>query len=415
MPVSNLSIPTFFGVLALLVVAAHAGGFVATRARLPSVVGELGVGIALAAMPIAALRGLRNEVLPNQAAELGVLLLLFDIGLELHTSDFRSLGWSALKVAIIGIVASLAFASGMSAFLGASAGLRGHVFVGATLAATSIGISGRVLRDLGRTQTGEGKLVLAAAVLDDVLSLLILAAVSAWVGASAHGNGDATPSMWVLAARAIAFLLLALLVGRIVLPRLFTALGRVAGEGTLLVVGLAICLVYAWAANAAGLAPAIGAFVAGLVIEPEDYRPLIRRPGDTLVDLLSPMITFFVPLFFVLAGLKVDVAVFLQPRVWLLTAALFVAAVLGKLLAGVSATSSGSRLVIGISLVPRGEVSLIFATAGAALTTEGNALVPPATLNALLATIVLTALVPPFALRMILARRASKLRPEAAS
>src|SRR5262249_35228257 len=163
-----------------------------------------------------------------------------------------------------------------------------------------IGITGRVLREFGKTKSTEGRIVLAAAVLDDVMSLLLLAFVSALV--AADGSEHAGAPLSVLTLRAVGFLVAAVVVGPVALPRLFALASRAAGEGALLVFGLTICLFYSCAASLAGLAPAIGAFCAGLVIQPEDYRPLIRRAGDTLEDLVAPLIAFFVPIFFLLAG-----------------------------------------------------------------------------------------------------------------
>jgi Kef-type K+ transport system membrane component KefB len=403
---ADLGIPAFFGVLALLVFTAHVGGVLAVRLRLPSVVGELLAGVVLAAIPSDFVHSLRHELLPNACAELGMLLLLFDIGLELRPADLHRIGVAAFRVAALGVLASVVLVGGASFLLGATRSFPGHLFVGATLAATSIGITGRVLREFGRTQSPEGKAVLAAAVLDDVLGLLLLAFVSAWVGARAGASnselGGATLAL--MAARALGFLVLAVLFGRLVLPRLFSLLSRVAGETALLVFGLAICLFYAWAANLAGLAPAIGAFLAGLVIVPEDYRPLVQRPGDTLEALAAPLLAFFVPMFFLLAGLKVDLRAFLDPHVWLLSAVFIVACVLGKLSAGLGAPRGSSRLVVGLSMIPRGEVSLIFATAGMSLADGDAPVIGATTFNAVVITVIATALVPPFALRRAFAR-----------
>jgi Kef-type K+ transport system membrane component KefB len=191
------------------------------------------------------------------------------------------------------------------------------------------------------------------------------------------------------------------------LPRGFRLAASVAGDGALVVFGLATCLAYGWAASIAGLAPAIGAFCAGLVIQPEDYRPLASKPGESLEHLLSPLLAFFVPIFFLLAGLKVDVSTFAEPRVWLTTIAFVIAAALGKLAAGAGAGRGVSGLVVGVSMIPRGEVSLIFATAGMTLGDAGAPLLPKSTFNALVITVVATALLPPFALRRLFSRRAA--------
>lgn len=386
----------FFGSLALLIAVGGAGGYVATKLRFPAVLGELLAGIALGALPFVA--SMRTDLLLSACGELGVLLLLFEIGLELTTGDLRRVGGGALRVAVLGVLASILLVGGVSWALGASSSGRGHFFVGAAMAATSMGITARVLRELGQTQSPEGRMVIAAAVIDDLLSLLVLTFVGAFATVGAASGG----ALVLVVAKAVGFLVGALLFGHFVLPRVFARLGQVAGEGALLLVGLTVCLAYSAVAALAGLAPAIGAFCAGLAIQPEDYKPLQHRRNDTLGDLLAPLLTVFVPLFFVLAGLRVDITAFLDPHVWLLTAAMAAAAVGGKLIAGLGAGEGPRKLVVGLGMVPRGEVTLIFATTGAAIQTGAGPLLPKTTFSAILAAVVLTTLISPLMLRRVL-------------
>ncbi|HEY4122382.1 MAG TPA: cation:proton antiporter, partial [Byssovorax sp.] len=264
--------------------------------------------------------------------------------------------------------------------------------------------SGRVLRELGETKSSEGRTVLAAAVIDDVIGLILLALVSALV----HGGArSADVGLGGVTLRAIGFLVGAVAFGRLILPRLFALAGAVAGEGALLVFGLAVALGYGFVASLAGLAPMIGAFTAGLVIQPEDYRALARRPGEVLEDLIAPLLAFFVPTFFLLAGLKVEVAAFLDVRVWLLSLVFVAAAVLGKLAAGLGAGRGISRMAVGVSMIPRGEVSLIFATAGVGLLDGGAPLISSRVFNAIVVTVVVTALLPALWLPRVFARRSA--------
>ena len=395
-------VPRFFGLLAALILVAHLGGVAATRARLPSVVGELGAGIVLSAIPGPFAETLRSDRLVGACGELGVLLLMFDIGLELRTRDLRRVGWRALSVAAVGVGGSLVLVGGASRLLGGSTSAGAALFVGAALAATSMGITGRVLREFGKTQSREGRTVLAAAVIDDVMSLLLLAVVSALVGLE-PGERPGRDVGWILL-KVVVFFALALSIGRLLLPRLYALLAPLASDGALLVFGLATCLGYGFAASLAGLSPVIGAFCAGLVIQPEDYRPLVRRQDEGLEDLMGPLLAFFVPMFFALAGLRVDVAALLDPRALLLTLVFFVAAIVGKVSAGLAAGPGVSKLVVGVSMVPRGEVTLIFATTGMALVGPQGPLVSKATFNAIVATVILTALLPPMVLRRLFRR-----------
>lgn len=387
-----------FAGLALLIVAARIGGDLAARFRLPTVIGELTAGLILGNLGLPTLTALRTDTVLNACAELGVLILLFEVGLESNPAELGRVGLAATAVAVIGVILPMVLGVLVSAFLSGSDSLPEHLFVGATLTATSVGITVRVLRDVNRTQTREAKIILAAAVLDDVLGLLLLALVSASVRA-ANGAGELSYlSVILLVVKALGFLVAALLLGRWLIPKIFQLASRLAGKGTLITTALAICFVYSFAADRFGLAPAIGAFIAGLAILPGDYAPLTERGEGMLEEPLAPLAAVFVPLFFVLAGIRVDLGVFRDVHVIGMAAVLTLVAIVGKLAAGLGAGRGVHRLAVGLGMVPRGEVGLIFATVGTQLTLHGQPVISPGMFSAIVVMVVVTSLLPPLLL-----------------
>jgi Kef-type K+ transport system membrane component KefB len=385
-----------FGGLALLIVAARVGGHVASRLRLPTVIGELAAGLLLGNMGLAALRALRMDPVLAACAEIGVLVLLFEVGLESNLAEIGRVGVPATLVAVVGVLLPLALGTGVSALFDASESLQGHLFVGATLAATSVGITARVLRDLGRTQSREARIILAAAVLDDVLGLVLLALVAAGVRAVEGAAAISPATIALLLVKSLGFVVGAVVLGRVLVPRIFAAAARLAGKGTLVTTALALCFAYGFAADRFGLAPAIGAFFAGLAIRPADYAALTQRGEGMLEEPLAPLAAVFVPLFFVLAGARVDLAVFGNLRVVGIAAVLTLVAIAGKLAAGAFAGRRGvNRWAVGVGMVPRGEVGLIFASVGAELTLHGRPMISPGMFGAIVVMVVVTSLLPP--------------------
>jgi Kef-type K+ transport system membrane component KefB len=252
-----------------------------------------------------------------------------------------------------------------------------HAFIGATLSATSVGITARVLKDLRRSDTAEARIVVGAAVIDDVLGLIVLATVS---GAIAAANGGAVFSAWSVlgvVAKAVGFLLGAVLLG-------LTVAKRVAVHP---VAALAFCLVLAWGAGAVGLSPIVGAFAAGLVIQ----SPPLERT-------VAPIGQLLVPFFFVRMGLETNLGAFGGAAV--LALALTVAAVAGKLVSGLAVKERRvDRLAVGIGMIPRGEVGLIFAGVGLGLTLNGANVVDERAYAAVVAMVLITTLVTPPALK----------------
>ena len=405
--------PTLFAV-AVLVTLAKLGGLLVERWRQPAVLGELLVGIGLAnLLPLvtggALLEQLRMDGTLRVLAEIGVLVLLFDVGLE---SDLRALvrvGPSALLVAVLGVVAPIALGWGVTAWLLPESPALVHLFIGATLAATSVGITARVLRDVGAVQSPEGRIILGAAVVDDVLGLVALAVVAGSI-ASAEGVGPAMSAARVagIILGAAGFLVASAVLGRIVSAPLVRFVGRLGHPELLLVIGLALCFVLAFAAEAIGLAAIIGAFAAGFVLDP--YGKGVRTSEDaaTLNELLHPIAAVFVPLFFVLIGLEVSLASLATGSALGLGAALVAVAIVGKLVCAIGVLDHGTdRLNVAIGMVPRGEVGLIFAGIGTTLMLQGRPVLSDAEFAAVVLMVLVTTLIAPPALRWRLERRRS--------
>jgi Kef-type K+ transport system membrane component KefB len=360
-----VDVARFFLILATILAAAKLLGEAAERMGQPAVLGELLAGVLLggSVLGLVPATGVEVEVI-RVFAELGVLLLLFEIGLETDLREMFRVGPAALAVALVGIALPFAFgylywryaphASSGSGELTAAA-----VFVGATLTATSVGITARVLSDLGRMRTPEARIIIGAAVIDDVLGLVILSVVS---GVAA----GATLSMLSIGgtlAVAVGFLVVAVIMGRFLAPKLFDVIVRMRVRYVLVVSAIAFALGLAALAGLAGSALIIGAFAAGLILSGTNQF-------DTIEQEVRPVVSIFAPIFFVSVGSSVNLAL-LDPstpgaRATLLMAGvLILLAVLGKIAAGWAAPwARFRRIVVGVGMVPRGEVGLIFADIG---------------------------------------------------
>jgi Kef-type K+ transport system membrane component KefB len=406
--------PVLFG-LAVLVLAARAGGLVAERAGAPAVLGELLVGIGLANLLPTLMGGggiafVRDDPTLAVLAQIGVLILLFDVGLEADLRGFVRVGASAILVALIGMAVPLLLGWGAAAWLLPERETPVHLFVGATLAATSIGITARVLKDLGETQRREAQIILAAAVIDDILALVLLAVVTGAVAAAAgDGPGLSPLAVGGILARAAIFLAITVGIGHLFARPLVQLVGRSGQPGMLLTFGIALCFALAYAAELIGLADIVGAFAAGLMLDPYGTGVRTREQEATLTELLQPLSAIFVPLFFVLMGLQVHLqSLGTAPALWL-GGVLVICAIAGKLVAGFGARGAGTnRLAVGIGMVPRGEVGLIFAGIGARLSLDGRPVLSDSTFSALVLMVVVTTLLAPIGLRWALRDRARR-------
>lgn len=396
--------------LAVMLVAAKLGGDVAARLGQPPVLGELLVGVALGNLQhvgINALVPLAHDTFIDMFARVGVLILLFEVGLESTVSQMLKVGASSLLVATLGVIAPFALGWGVSAWLIPGSSVYVQAFIGATLCATSVGITARVLKDLGRSQTTEARIILGAAVIDDVLGLIILAVVVGVITAADSGTALSVMSVVLIVLKAGVFLVGALGLGAWLSPRVFHAALRLRSTGLVLALGLGLCFTLAWLANAVGLAPIVGAFAAGLILEDVHYAQLAEKEGHGLEELVRPISAFLVPIFFVLMGLRTDLSAFVQPGVLSLALALTVVAIVGKQVCGLGVVGPGlDRLSVGIGMIPRGEVGLIFANIGLGLRVGGERVLSEATFSAVVLMVIVTTMVTPPALKWSLGRKA---------
>ncbi|MCY3624887.1 MAG: cation:proton antiporter [Candidatus Dadabacteria bacterium] len=377
--VQHLSVEKFILYLLIILVFAKAFGRLAEKIGQPSVLGELLAGVVLSASVLALVpstEGMVGYDIFHLLAEIGVVLLLFEIGLETRLADLIKVGPVSALVAVVGVV--LPFALGYFcviyfqkfAILNLEANMVGLVAIvmGATLTATSVGITARVLADLDRLQTKEARIVLTAAIIDDVIGLIILGVVSGIASSFQSGGGTeqlTLSSISFITAKAFGFLAVSIVVGRIVAPRIFGFFARIDRSNLVWIMAIAFCFVYAYCSNLFSLAPIVGAFAAGLVLrETEQFK--------TIEASIKPVSHFFAPIFFVMVGAAVDVSVFnpfVSENIMVISIALilFAVAVIGKYASGYVVYEKGVRKsIIGIGMIPRGEVGLIFAKIGLA-------------------------------------------------
>lgn len=420
--------------IAVLLIAGKVSGLV-ERLGLPSVLGELGAGILignLALLGIGWLEPVKHDAFVRALAELGVVVLLFQIGLESNLAEMRRVGGRAALVAIVGVVAP--FVLGAAIFgplLFPDQHSNVYLFFGATLTATSVGITARVFKDLRFLAAREARIVLGAAVIDDVIGLVILAVVG---GIVATGSIAATGVAWIVT-KAVVFLGGAIVIGNRAAPALSRAFSRIhTGTGMKLTLAVSVCLVLAFLAQAIGLAPIIGAFAAGLILDEVTFKDF-REPelhgavraavgpadGETrrrvdqvlghdarhhLQSLLEPIGHFLVPIFFVYTGAQVNLSVLGDGGVLAVALAVTVVALAGKLVAGLAA-GPVDRWLVGWGMAPRGEVGLIFAVVGKQLGVVDDAL-----FSILVVMVLLTTLLTPPVLAVLIRRRHAVPRPE---
>jgi Kef-type K+ transport system membrane component KefB len=282
-----------------------------------------------------------------------------------------------------------------------------HIFLGAAITATSVGITARVLKDLKASRSDEARIVLGAAIVDDVLALIVLGAVTSWVGAGEHAAAFGGASIVALVMKTVGFLVLVIVLGMKLTPIWFRNAARLQTGGALLAVGLCFCFFLSWAASAIGLATLVGAFAAGLVLEDTHSEVFVQRGERPLRELLQPMTSFLVPVFFVLVGFHTKVAALGRPALLAFALALSAAAVLGKLSCAIGVVTRGvRRLAVAAGMIPRGEVTLVFAALGSTLRVGPAALLDERGFTALVTVVILTTLVTPPALKWSMSGRA---------
>lgn len=386
--------------LIVILFAAKIGGHFALRLKQPEVLGELVVGVIignLALLGIGGLEYLEHDDYVSILSELGVILLLFEVGLETNINEMKQVGWSSLLAAVLGVAAPFFLGWWVAAIFAPEAETLVHVFVGATLTATSVGITARVLKDIGKIQSKEAKIVLGAAVIDDVLGLLVLAVVGGIITAAESGGAVDVLGLVKILFLAVGFLVTAVVIGQRLMPKLFAAASYLRSHGLLLAFSLLVCFGLAYLAALVGLAPIVGAFTAGLILDEVHYEDLARRSDtESIEELIAPLTGVLVPIFFVIMGARVDLTVFTDTSVLSFAFWLTAAAILGKQVCGLGVVQKGvDRLAVGLGMIPRGEVGLIFIGIGAAMRLHGHPVVDPATFGAVVIMVIVTTMVTP--------------------
>lgn len=420
--------PVLLGIVILLLAARVAGHLTETVGQ-PAVLGELTVGIILGNLTLLGvdwLEFLKVDYSRNYAinisdyadlagvaidmlARIGVVLLLFQVGLETSMAQMKKVGASAMVVAIVGVVAPLGLGFAAGALLLPEHHWAVHLFLGATLCATSVGITARVLQDLRKEKTHAAQVILGAAVIDDVLGLIILALVEGIIAAAGSNAGDGGFSLmdmvWIIA-KAGGFLIGALVFGQMFSRHHLRFANYLRGRGLLVVAAIAFCFTLAWLASFMGLAPIVGAFAAGLLLDKVTYHELADQRGEReLEEAIRPVADLLVPIFFVMMGIQVDIRQFADPSVLMLAGALTIVAIIGKQVCGLGVLTRGSdRLSIGLGMIPRGEVGLIFAAIGRELTLGDERVIDPGTYGAIVLMVILTTMVTPPLLKWSLLR-----------
>lgn len=375
--------------VAIIFAAAKIAGEIVVRLGGVALVGELAAGTILGPH---ALGLISEDPLAVGLAELGVVVLLFSVGLEMDFGQLRVVGLRGIAVGTVGIV--LPFIAGAGLMYAIGEPTPTALFVGTALVATSVGITARVLADLGLLGETESVIILAAAVVDDVLALLVLAAVTA----SASGTLDAA-QLGILLLETIVFIGILLTMGRFVVRRQGARVRALRIPNGGLSFALILCFTLAVLAGIIGLAAIVGAFLAGLLVA--DLSDELELKRD-----LEPIRVFLVPFFFVMTGARLDVAALLEPSSLLIGLALTVLAILTKLVGcglAMWGTSLRSAVRVGVGMVPRGEVGLVVASLGLAA-----GVVDAGEYGAVLMMVAITTLVAPFLLGPAFAFRTAR-------
>lgn len=397
----------FFLFLAIILIAARLLSETVARFGVPSVIGELLAGLLVGP---SLLGWVSPDTTMKLLAEIGIILLLFEVGMDTNLSRLAHSGSKPYVVAVVGFTLPFALGYGVSAFMFDLPSLVA-LFIGGTLTATSIGITVRVLDDLGKRHSDEAQIVIGAAVLDDILGVLALAflyqfAVEQEVSFQALGE----VSLYI-----VLFMVLAPIVAKLAAVVIGRLDQHAASPGLLLTMALSLILLFSWLAHAVGAPEIMGGFAAGLAFSqhfgfkfPMGRTKLIFLPSPKLAHRLEeqmrPLIHTFSPLFFVMVGVSLNLSAvdWSSSFVWMLAGSLLLVAFAGKFAAGFFIKEPRhNQVAIGLSMIPRGEVGLIFAQLG-----FSQGILSGELYAAMLIVIALTTMSPPFLLKWFYGRNA---------
>jgi Kef-type K+ transport system membrane component KefB len=381
--------------IAIALFAAKLGGMI-EKITQPAVLGELLMGTILGNLFLLGIdyfQPMKSDVYLQFLGEIGIVILLFQVGLESNVKQMQSIGLRAFFVAIIGVLAPYLLGRYFAGpYLMPGFSDQTYIFLGATLTATSIGITARVFKDFNIIDSKESKIIIGAAIIDDIIGLIILAIVTAIIQ---NGSFD-TQQLLITSSLALGFLIASIVGGSYAAPFLGKWLSHIhAGQSMKLTFALCLGFLLAYLADAIGLSPIIGAFSAGLMLDSTHFKDFhsshlikeLQTIGNNqqseietkiltvaeranekhIEELIAPIGQFTTPIFFIITGMSVDLMAFTQTSTILLGILLTVIAVIGKLLSGFAAGKGVKHWMIGWGMVPRGEVGLIFASVGKSL------------------------------------------------
>ena len=386
--------------LILMITLADVCGFIFERLGMAEILGEIYAGIMLGNLALLGIDFdlsylLRSSEFMVYSSELALVLLLFLVGLESDMRGLLRVGRNAVAVAVTGVVLPVLLGLAAGAVLGYGMGVEGW-FVGAMLAATSVGITAKLLGDNGLVNTNSARVILGAAVIDDVVGILLLAVLASVV---VSGEVSALELLWIVA-KALLFFAGALLVGQKFMPGVIHIISL--NKHSSVWTGFALCLALAFAqlAHFAGLAPLIGAFMAGLILDDVDFKVGDALQKHRLEELVKPISDIMITIFFVGIGAQVQLQALLEPQVLLIIIVLTVVAIVSKGAAGYMVRGKDfDRPGIGFGMIPRGEVGLVFAAFAFSHNVFSADLY-----SALVLVVLLTTLVGPLLLKPRLAR-----------
>jgi Kef-type K+ transport system membrane component KefB len=380
--------------IALLLIVAKISSLAVERIQQPAVLGELLIGVLLGNLGLFGIHyfdSLKTDEVLAFLAQLGVVLLLFKSGLETNVDTLLKVGIRAFLVACLGVIVPFGLAYFLTPLILPNLSQNTYLFLGATLTATSVGITSRVFKDLGKLNTAEAQIVLGAAVIDDVMGLVILAVVSAIVTTGTVSAGEVS---WITL-KAGLFLVGAIVIGQWTAAYIGNTFSKIhAGESMKFTIVICFGLIFAYLAHLVGLAPIVGAFAAGLVLDKVQFEEfddtavhsdiqkavvhadmelkqrveniLEKHRHHHIENLIDPLGHFLIPLFFVLTGMQVNLHSFTNIPILMTALAITALAFISKLVAGLAA-GKVNKWIVGWGMAPRGEVGLIFAMTGKGL------------------------------------------------
>ena len=385
--------------IAIILLAAKIGAELMRRISQPAVIGELIAGIVIGYYGLGLLPHAQSGDVISTLAEVGIILLLFEVGLETNLKEFIDLGKTSLRVALIGVIAPFFLGFGFVYLIDSSDYVfEKALFVGAAMTATSVGITARVFADLGALKTKEAKTIIGAAVVDDIFGLIILTVVAGMLGGTGNISGG---EVGMIAAKALAFLLASVVIGRKLSPTIFKFFERVPSPGTFVTGSFLFAIIFRAAAHFVGLHPIVGAFAGGVVAGESDMTKRIREE-------MKPLNYILVPIFFVYTGSEVDISVLANGSIFLYGVVISLLAFIGKYMSALGALGKGMNTsLIGIGMVPRGEVGLIFV---AVATSTFSEVIGPGIIAAIVWMVINTTLIAPILLSRIL-KKSSNNKP----